>query len=116
MAPNLTKEFSTYFGKGSQSPERRIENRILTRDPVRDLSEPFSIGEIDTAAEAILQRDRFDTALDDSDSDDAISSGEESNSEESDDDSSDSDSEDEKKHKRSKIRVSRQEGDRSMAE
>jgi len=97
------KEYSTYFWQGiPKALKVRIENRILTRDPVRDLSEPFSIGEIDTAAEAILQRDRFDTALDDSDSDDAISSGEESNSEESDDDSSDSDSEDEKKHKRSK--------------
>jgi len=80
----------------------RIENRILTRNPVRDLSEPFSIGEIDTAAEAILQRDRFDTALDDSESDEGGSSGEESDSEGSGTSSSDSDSEYEKKRKRSR--------------
>jgi len=66
-----------FLAGNSKSIESRIENRILTRNPVRDLSEPFSIGEIDTAAEAILQRDRFDTALDDSDSEDGGSSGDE---------------------------------------
>src|ERR1700727_2392062 len=69
------KEYATYFWQGiPKALKIRIENRILTRNPVRDLSEPFSIFEIDTAAEAILQRDRFDTALDDSDSDDERSS------------------------------------------
>src|SRR5882672_7255324 len=97
------KEYSTYFWQGiPKALKVRIENRILTRDPVRDLSEPFSIGEIDTAAEAILQRDRFDTALEDSDSEDGGSSGDESDSEGSDSSSSDSDSENEKKRKRSK--------------
>src|SRR6266436_3453762 len=97
------KEYATYFWQGiPKALKVRIENRILTRNPVRDLSEPFSIGEIDTAAEAILQRDRFDTALDDSDSEDGGSSGDESDSEGSDSDSSDSDSENEKKRKRSK--------------
>src|SRR5882762_4209768 len=97
------KEYATYFWQGIPKALRvRIENRILTRNPVRDLSEPFSIGEIDTAAEAILQRDRFDTALDDSDSEDGGSSGDESDSEGSDTSSSDSDSENEKKRKRSK--------------
>src|SRR3984885_628269 len=100
------KEYATYFWQGiPKALKVRIENRILTRDPVRDLSEPFSIGEIDTAAEAILQRDRFDTALEDSDSDDERSSGEESSSEGSDDFSSDSDSENEKKRKRSKSKI-----------
>src|ERR1700729_3643862 len=97
------KEYATYFWQGiPKALKVRIENRILTRNPVRDLSEPFSIGEIDTAAEAILQRDRFDTALDDSDSDDAISSGEESSNEGSDTSSSDSDSEDERLRKRTR--------------
>jgi hypothetical protein len=100
------KEYATYFWQGiPKALKIRIENRILTRNPVRDLSEPFSIGEIDTAAEAILQRDRFDTALDDSESDDERSSGEESSSEGSDDFSSDSDSENEKKRKRSKSKI-----------
>jgi hypothetical protein len=98
-----SKEYATYFWQGiPKALKVRIENRILTRNPVRDLSEPFSIGEIDTAAEAILQRDRFDTALDDSESEDGGSSGEESDSEGSDTSSSDSDSEDEKKRRRSK--------------
>jgi len=56
------------------------------------------------AAEAILQRDRFDTALDDSDSDDEESSGNEASSEDSDSDSSDSDSEDEKRRKKRKAK------------
>jgi len=97
------KEYATYFWQGiPKALKVRIENRILTRNPVRDLSEPFSIGEIDTAAEAILQRDRFDTALDDSESDEGGSSGEESDSEGSGTSSSDSDSEYEKKRKRSR--------------
>src|SRR6202042_2858135 len=97
------KEYSTYFWQGiPKALKVRIENRILTRDPVRDLSEPFSIGEIDTAAEAILQRDRFDTALDDSESEDGGSSGDESSNEGSDTSSSDSDSEDERLRKRTR--------------
>ena len=97
------KEHATYFWQGIPKPLKiRIENRILTRNPVRDLSEPFSIFEIDTAAEAILQRDRFDTALDDSDSDDERSSGEELTSEDSDEETSDSDSEDERLRKRTR--------------
>jgi hypothetical protein len=74
----------------------------LTRNPIQDLSEPFSIGETDTAAEAILQHDRFDTALDDSESEYGGSSGEESSSEGSDTFSSDSEDENEKKCKQSK--------------
>ncbi|KIM71008.1 hypothetical protein PILCRDRAFT_17500 [Piloderma croceum F 1598] len=99
------EKFRGDFHKGiPKALKVRIENRILTRNPVRDLSEPFSIGEIDTAAEAILQRDRFDTALDDSESEDGGSSGDESSNEGSDTSSSDSDSENEKKRKRSKIK------------
>ena len=92
------KEYATYFWQGiPKALKIRIENHILTRNPLRDLSEPYSIIDIDAVAEAILQRDRFDTALDDSDSDGEQSSGYESSSEDSDDNSSsDSDSEDEK--------------------
>jgi hypothetical protein len=103
------KEYATYFWQGiPKALKVRIENRILTRNPLRDLSEPYSITDIDAAAEAILQRDRFDVALDDSDSDGEGSSGYESSSEDSgDDSSSDSDSEDEKRRKRKRDRVSR---------
>jgi len=98
------KGYATYSWQGiPKNLKVRIENRILTQNPLRDLSEPYSVVDINAAAEAILQHDRFDTALDDSDTEDGWSSGEESDSEDSDDDdSSDSDSEDEKKHKRRK--------------
>jgi len=99
------KEYATYFWQGiPKALKIRIENRILTRNPLRDLSEPYSVSDIDAAAEAILQRDRFDTALDDSDSDDEESSGNEASSEDSDSDSSDSDSEDEKRRKKRKAK------------
>jgi len=86
------KEYAIYFGKEFPSYcVLRLENRILAKNPIRDLSEPFEAIEIDTAASAVLQRDRFDRAFDDSDSDSEGSSVEESSSE-SDDESSDSES------------------------
>ena len=102
-------EYATYFWQGIPKVLRaRLENRILAKDPVRDLSEPFGVGEIDTAASAILQRDRFDRALDDSESDEADSSEEESSSESEDDETSESESEDEKeKRRRRKKKISR---------
>jgi len=110
------KEYATYFWQGiPKNMKVRIENRILTQNPLRDLSEPYSVVDINAAAEAILQRDRFDTALDDSDTEDGWSSGEESDSEDSDDDdSSDSDSEDEKKRKRRKEKTSRRKSSDSV--
>src|ERR1700733_2834092 len=101
------KEYATYLWQGIPKPLRvRLENRILTRNPVRDLSEPFSPDEIDTAAAAVLQRDRFDTAFDDSDSE-ADSSDDESSSGSDFDSSSESESEDEreKRKRRAKKRV-----------
>jgi len=94
------KEYATYFWQGIPRTLRtRLENRLLARDPIRDLSEPFDVEDIDRAAEATLQRDRFDRALDDSDSDEDDSSGMDSSSE-SDDESSDSESEDERERRR----------------
>ena len=101
------KEYSTYLWQGIPKPLRvRLENRILTRNPVRDLSEPFSPDEIDTAAAAVLQRDRFDTAFDDSESEED-SSDDESSSGSDYDSSSESESEDEreKRRRRAKKRV-----------
>ena len=97
-------EYATYFWQGIPKALRnRIENRILTGDPIRDLSEPFGVNEIDLAAETLLQRNRFDRILADTDSEDEASSGEEESSE-SDDESSDSDSESERerRHRRSR--------------
>jgi len=95
----------------------RLESRILSRDPVRDLSEPFEVDEIDTAASAVLQRDRFDRALDDSDSEDGDSSDDESSSG-SEDESSDSESEDEreKRRRRARKRRSKSRSKRSSSE
>src|SRR6202044_2434343 len=94
------KEYATYLWQGIPKPLRvRLENRILTRNPVRDLSEPFSPDEIDTAAAAVLQRDRFDTAFDDSESE-ADSSDDESSSGSDYDSSSESESEDEREKRR----------------
>jgi len=36
------------FGRGFEGASERIENRLLTRNPVRDLSEPFEVEEVDT--------------------------------------------------------------------
>jgi hypothetical protein len=97
-------EYATYFWQGISKPLRiRVENRILARNPIRNLSEPFEVDEIDTAAAAILQRDRFDHALDDSDSEEEDSSEEESSSG-SEEDSSESESEDEKEKRRRRAR------------
>jgi hypothetical protein len=84
-------EHATYFWKGIPRIMRiRLENRLLAADPGRDLSKPFSVNEVNLAAEALLQRDRFDGAIDDSEID------EESMREEwsSDSETSDSESED----------------------
>ena len=92
-----SNEYATYFWHGiPKSLRTRIENRILARNPIRDLSTPFSSEDVDKAAEAILQRDRFDRFLADSDSEKERSSGEESSSD-SDSESSDSESEDDRK-------------------
>ena len=98
-----SKEYATYFWQGiSRTLRIRLENRILARNPVRDLSEPFEVDEIDTAAAAILQRDRFDRALDDSDSE-VDSSADESSSDSS-EESSESESEDEREKRRRRMR------------
>src|SRR6267154_619378 len=62
------KEYATYFWQGIPRPLRqRIEGRILVCNPTCNLSEPFEVDEMDLAATAILQRNRFDRVLDDSD-------------------------------------------------
>src|SRR5882762_821442 len=110
------KEYATYFWQGiPKNMKVRIENRILTQNPLRDLSEPYSVVDINAAAEAILQRDRFDTALDNSDSDDEESSGNEASSEDSDSDSEDSDSEDERIQKRRKTKANIKKSNNSMS-
>jgi hypothetical protein len=43
-----SKEYATYFWQGIPRTLRvRLENRLLAGDPVRDLSEPFEVDDID---------------------------------------------------------------------
>ena len=92
-------EHATCFWQGiPKSLRGKIERRILARNPIRDLSEPFNVDDVDKAAEAILQRDRFDIVSAVTDSEGGESSGDESSSG-SDDESSDSESEDDHRKK-----------------
>ena len=91
-------EHATYFWKGIPRIMRiRLENRLLAAKPDRNLSTPFTVNEINLAAEALLQRDRFDGTIDDSDDELEESVREEWSS---DSESSDSDSEDEVRYRR----------------
>jgi len=61
-------EHATYFWQGIPRTLRlRIENRLLAQDPTRSLAKPWPVDKVEAAAEAILQRDRFDRNLIDSD-------------------------------------------------
>jgi hypothetical protein len=91
-------EHATYFWKGIPRIMRiRLENRLLAAKPDRNLSTPFTVNEINLAAEALLQRDRFDGAIDDSDDELEESVREEWSS---DSESSDSESEEESRYKK----------------
>jgi hypothetical protein len=96
-------EHATYFWKGIPRIMRiRLENRLLAADPGRNLSTPFTVNEINLAAEALLQQDRFDGAIDDTDDEDGESVREEWSS---DSESSDSESEYEARHKKRLVGV-----------
>jgi hypothetical protein len=93
-------EYATYYWNGIPRTLRgKLENRMLAKDPVRSLANPFTVDEINSAAEALLQRDRFDMNFAGSDDEDA-SGGEYGESE----DTSDSDSEDELRAMRRRVR------------
>lgn len=97
------EEHATYFWKGIPRIMRiRLENRLLAADPARNLSTPFSVNEINGAAEALLQRDRFDNMMGDSDSDDDSVREEWSSGSESSDSESDSDDDTRKRQKAKK--------------
>ncbi|KZP25473.1 hypothetical protein FIBSPDRAFT_733713, partial [Athelia psychrophila] len=74
-------EFATQYWNGiPRSFRGKIENRLLAKDPARSLTEPFKVSEINSAADGLLQRDRFDSYLNNSDSD-SDSDNEDSHSE-----------------------------------
>ena len=94
------KDYTTYLWQGIPHVLwTRLENRILTQDPVHDLSEPFRVEEIDMATAAILQKDQFDHALDNLDSK-SDNSSEDKLSSDSDNESSGSESEDKRGKRR----------------
>jgi hypothetical protein len=96
-----TAEHATYFWKGIPRIMRiRLENRILAADPGRNLTNPFTVNEVNLAAEALLQRDRFDGAIEDTDEEGESMREEES----SDEETSDSESEDDRKYKKKSIK------------
>lgn len=94
-------EYATFYWNGiPKALRRKLENRLLARSPTRSLSEPFEVQEINEAAEAVLQRDRFDAHYEDSDPD----TGSDSEDSDEDTDSSDSDSEDDLRRMRRRIK------------
>lgn len=85
------EEHATYFWQGIPRTLRvRIENRLLAQHPTRSLATAWPVKDVETAAEAILQRDRFDRNYIDSDEEgkDATDSGESEDEADSEDEES----------------------------
>jgi hypothetical protein len=60
-------EHMVYFWEGiPRTMKKKIEERLLSKEPNRDMSKPFTVKEITDAAEAILQRNRFNNIFGDS--------------------------------------------------
>ena len=94
------EEYATYYWNGIPRALRsKLENRLLATDPTRSLANPFAVDQINSAAEALLQRDRFDANFagsdEEEDSDDEI---------DEEDETSDSDDEDELKRIERRLR------------
>jgi len=94
------EEYATYYWNGIPRALRsKLENRLLATDPTRSLANPFAVDQINSAAEALLQRDRFDANFagsdEEEDSDDEI---------DEEDETSDSDDEDELKRIEQRLR------------
>jgi len=96
-------EHATYFWQGIPRTLRlRIENRLLAQDPNRSMAKPWEVSKVEAAAEAILQRDRFDRNLIDSDEEEVDETDDEDSDNEG--DSDDGDSEEELKRLRRKAK------------
>lgn len=92
-----TDEYSTYYWKGIPKVFRgKLESRLFAANPMRNLSRPFTVDEINSTAERLLQRDRFDAFIAGSDDEDSEDESSES--------SSDSDDVDDLKELRRKIK------------
>ncbi|KAH7917639.1 hypothetical protein BV22DRAFT_1052297 [Leucogyrophana mollusca] len=100
-----SEEHATYHWKGI--PERfrnKVETRLLASDPLRDMSTPFPVAEVEAAAGGCLQGGRFDTDLVYSDGESDIDSDSSSNSDEESETSDSSDSDDERRKSHRKVR------------
>ncbi|EED80363.1 predicted protein [Postia placenta Mad-698-R] len=92
-----TDEEALYFWKGIPRLFRQLlEPRLLTAQPNHDLSKPFVMSDVNSKAEALLQRNRFDADRLPLDESSALESDSDSN------DSSDSESEHDKKKRKQK--------------
>ncbi|EGN94160.1 hypothetical protein SERLA73DRAFT_78080 [Serpula lacrymans var. lacrymans S7.3] len=83
----------TYLWSGIACTLRtRIEGRLLAKDPVRNPSNTFTVHETKSAAEALLQRDCFDTnpAYSDNEDNKSDSTDHDNDTESSDSESSES--------------------------
>ncbi|EPT00589.1 hypothetical protein FOMPIDRAFT_1122500, partial [Fomitopsis schrenkii] len=98
-------EENLYFWKGIPRAFRTIlEPRLLASQPTYDLSKPFAMAQVNTKAEALLQRNRFDAdrlPSDDESSDDDSDSESESQSSDSSSESSESESDKSKRKSKS---------------
>jgi hypothetical protein len=88
------EEHAIYFWQGIPKTLRlRIENRLLAEDPKRSLAKAWTVEEVSEAAEAILQRDRFDRSFMDSDQEERDETDSDASENEADSDDEDSEME-----------------------
>jgi hypothetical protein len=104
-------EHMVYFWEGiPKTMKKKIEERLLSKNPTRNMTNPFTVDDITTAAEAILQRNHFDNIFGDSDeeevSDEDLTS-DDSDSESSDDSDAEYKKRRAKKAKKAKLRIKR---------
>ncbi|KAJ6483031.1 hypothetical protein DFH09DRAFT_1340648 [Mycena vulgaris] len=100
-------ESSRYLWHGIHSRLRHtIENRLLAKDPKRDMTVPFTQDDIVSVVDAMFKRGRFDADIDSSESD-SEDTELESDSDSSESDISDSDDELHYKKKKKKSKTSR---------
>jgi hypothetical protein len=97
------EEHATYFWQGIPRTLRmRIENRLFAEDPKRSLAKAWPVADVTAAAEAILQRDRFDRNFIDSDQEERDETDSDGSLDEADSEDEDSETELKKLKKQTK--------------
>ncbi|KAL0957464.1 hypothetical protein HGRIS_001260 [Hohenbuehelia grisea] len=111
-------EHAAYFWQGIPKDLRHtLEQRILARNPDRDMSEPFKVEAICRSAEAYFQRDKFlsiviDSDSSEEDSEDSTNSKTSNEDSESDGNTSNYDSDDDWKKKKKKRKDNKKHSDK----